>query len=54
MLYKIYGGCYSQNYGSSTCDGAKIGGVVSKKLTSSFHISSEISYSLFEQIPIFS
>ena len=43
MPQQIGGGCSSPEYRSSTYDGVKIGDVVSKKLTLSFHITSKMS-----------
>ena len=42
MPQKIGGGCFSQEYGSSTHDDVKIGVVVAKKLALLFHIPSRI------------
>ena len=41
MPQKIGGGCSSQEYDSPTCDSVKIGGIVTDKLVSLFHIPSK-------------
>ena len=51
MRQQIGGGCYSQEYDSSTCDGVKIGGVVVEKFASLFHILSKIHTVSLVKIP---